>query len=97
MSQRLLVAGAINTDLVATMDRAPDAGETITAQRFETFGGGKAANQAVSAARNRAQTVMLGACGRDVNGTARIADLARDRIDTTWVRMDDQHGSGVAM
>lgn len=97
MSGTILVAGAINTDLVATMERAPDAGETITAHRFETFGGGKGANQAVSAARNQARTVILGARGNDANGRARIEDLARDHVDTTWVQLDDLHVSGVAM
>lgn len=97
MSQRLLVAGAINTDLVATMDRAPERGETISAHRFDTFGGGKGANQAVSAARNGVRVSMLGACGRDANGTARIADLQSAGIDTGWVRIDEVESSGVAL
>jgi ribokinase len=93
----LLVVGAINTDLVATMKRAPEAGETITADGFETFGGGKGANQAVSAARNGANVLMLGACGDDANGRARIDDLKAAGIDTTWVRIDPDHPSGVAL
>jgi ribokinase len=93
----ILVVGAINTDLVATMDRAPAAGETITATSFATFGGGKGANQAVSAARNEAAVVMLGACGDDDYGRARMADLETAGISTAWVRTDPDHSSGVAL
>jgi ribokinase len=93
----LLVVGAINTDLVATMKRAPEAGETITADGFGTFGGGKGANQAVSAARNGATVFMLGACGDDANGRTRIDDLKSVGIDTTWVRIDPDYPSGVAL
>jgi ribokinase len=93
----MLVVGAINTDLVATMDRAPAAGETITATSFATFGGGKGANQAVSAARNDSAVVMLGACGDDDYGRARIADLKAAGISTAWVRTDPDHSSGVAL
>ena len=96
-TSNLLVAGAINTDLVATMQRAPAAGETITADGFETFGGGKGANQAVSAARNGASVVLLGACGKDANGRDRIADLNNAGIGTSWVCIDDSHSSGVAL
>ena len=95
--QALLVAGAINTDLVATMQRAPDAGETITADGFGSFGGGKGANQAVSAARNGASVVLLGARGDDQNGKDRIADLTSVGVDTSWVRLDPEHPSGVAL
>lgn len=97
MSASLLVVGAINTDLVATMDRPPDAGETITALGFATYGGGKGANQAVSAARNGASVVMLGACGDDDYGHARISDLALAGISTEWVRIDPERSSGVAL
>jgi ribokinase len=93
----LLVAGAINTDLVAVMQRAPAAGETITAEAFHTYGGGKGANQAVSAARNEATVVMLGAFGDDANGIGRRADLEAAGISTEWIRINPDHPSGVAL
>ncbi|HEU0115327.1 MAG TPA: PfkB family carbohydrate kinase, partial [Thermomicrobiales bacterium] len=61
----VLVAGAINTDLVARVQRAPAAGETVTGSSFAIYGGGKGANQAVAAARSGAATTMLGAVGPD--------------------------------
>jgi ribokinase len=97
MSGPILVAGAINTDLVAYVDRAPDAGETITGRSFEMHGGGKGANQAVAAARSGAETVMLGGAGNDDFGAARKAGLREDGIDISWVQTFDDVSSGVAL
>lgn len=97
MKGPILVAGAINTDLVAYVDRAPDAGETITGRSFEMHGGGKGANQAVAAARSGAAAVMLGGVGDDEFGAARKAGLRADGIDIAWVQTFDHVSSGVAL
>lgn len=97
MGGTILVAGAINTDLVAYVDRAPEAGETITGRTFEMHGGGKGANQAVAAARSGAAIAMLGGVGEDDFGTARKAGLRADRIDISWVKTFDDVSSGVAL
>ncbi|MGC4192442.1 MAG: ribokinase [Thermomicrobiales bacterium] len=94
---RVLVGGAINTDLVATVARAPEAGETITGHGFAIFGGGKGANQAVAAARDGAGVALIGAVGQDDFGVARRADLADDGIDLTFVHTTDEASSGVAL
>src|SRR5207245_92674 len=78
----VLVAGSINTDLVAHVRKAPEAGETVTGRSFAVFGGGKGANQAVASARSGATTAMLGAVGQDDFGRQRLADLAAEGIDT---------------
>jgi ribokinase len=93
----VLVAGAINTDLVATARRAPEAGETVTGDRFAIYGGGKGANQAVSAARSGAPTAMVGAVGRDDFGRQRLADLRAEGIDVDGVAVADEAASGVAL
>ena len=93
----VLVAGAINTDLVARVERAPDAGETVTGSSFAIFGGGKGANQAIAAARSGAPTAMLGALGDDDFGRQRRADLEADGIDTASVARSDTAPSGVAL
>lgn len=97
MAGRILVAGAINTDLVAYVDRAPDAGETITGRSFEMHGGGKGANQAVAAARSGADIVMLGGVGADGFGEARKAGLEADGVDISWVQTFTDVSSGVAL
>ena len=93
----VLVAGAINTDLVARCRRAPGPGETVTGRDFRIFGGGKGANQAVAAARSGARTAILGAVGDDGFGRQRLADLERDRIDVSHVQVVDEAASGVAL
>lgn len=97
MAGRILVAGSINTDLVVGVKKAPEAGETVTGQSFNIFGGGKGANQALSAARSGAATAMLGAVGADDFGAARLADLRADRIDVESVAVFDAVPSGVAL
>jgi ribokinase len=97
MSEKILVAGAINTDLIAYVDRAPDAGETITGRSFEMHGGGKAANQAVACARSGAEAVMLGGVGHDAFGDGRRADLESEGIDVSWIQTPDDTSSGVAL
>ena len=93
----VLVAGAINTDLVARVAKAPDAGETVTGSTFAIFGGGKGANQAIAAARSGAPTAMLGALGDDDFGRQRRADLDAEGIDTRSVARSTTAASGVAL
>jgi ribokinase len=93
----VLVAGAINTDLVARVAKAPDAGETVTGSSFAIFGGGKGANQAIAAARSGAPTGMFGALGDDDFGRQRRADLDGEGIDTGFVARSTSAASGVAL
>lgn len=94
---RVLVAGTINTDLVARVRAAPEAGETVTGSDFAIFGGGKGANQAVAAARSGAPTFMLGALGEDDFGRQRRADLRAEEIDDAHVGRAVNTPSGVAL
>lgn len=93
----ILVAGAINTDLVATVDRAPVGGETLNGTTFAIHGGGKAANQAVAIARSGGHVALVGAVGDDDFGRSRIADLDRDGVDTRWIIRNPEIPSGVAL
>lgn len=93
----VLVAGAINTDLVARMNRAPVAGETITGLAFSIHAGGKGGNQAVAAARSGVPVTILGAIGADDFGSGRLDDLRAEGIDTGWVSVIQDAPSGVAM
>lgn len=94
---RLLVVGAINTDLIAFVERAPLAGETVAGGHFEQHGGGKAANQAVAAARSDADVALLSAVGADDFGSARLEALKSEGIDTSAILTMDNVASGVAI
>lgn len=93
----LLVVGAINTDLIAFVPRAPRVGETVAGGHFEQHGGGKAANQAVAAARSGANVSLLSAVGADDFGNARIAALKEEGIDVSSVATLEGVASGVAI
>ncbi len=93
----ILVAGAINTDLVAAVARVPLAGETVTGTSFAIHGGGKGANQAVAVARSGGAVFLVGAIGDDDFGRARLDGLRADGIDTGWVTRHDWEPSGVAL
>jgi ribokinase len=62
----ILVAGSANLDFVIRAPRIPAPGETVLGHAFNTYPGGKGANQAVACARaGGAATSMLLALGRD--------------------------------
>jgi len=97
MKGHIVELGSINTDLVVRTPRLPLPGETLLARSFDTFAGGKGANQAVAIARMGAQTVMVGRVGNDVFAQARLNDLTRDGVDTTFIGRDDSAPTGVAL
>ena len=85
MCKPIIVVGSINIDLVATSARLPAPGETIIGDVFNTFFGGKGANQAVAAARLGYPVAMLGKVGEDVFGSQLIDGLNRAGVDTKLV------------
>lgn len=93
----VLVGGTINTDLVARVPVAPEAGETVTGTEFAIFGGGKGANQAAAAARAGAPTAILAALGDDEFGRQRRADLIAEGVDVSAVSTTTEAASGVAL
>lgn len=97
LSPGLLVVGAINTDLVACMRRAPDAGETITGEEFSIHAGGKGGNQAVAASRSGVRAMILGGIGDDEFGGARVDDLRAAGVETESVAVVQGTPSGVAL
>jgi ribokinase len=77
LSGRVIVVGSVNVDLVASGERLPAAGETVTGGTFSRHHGGKGGNQAVAAARLGATTAFVGAVGDDdLGGEAREALVA---------------------
>lgn len=96
-TDKVVVAGAINTDLVGVVEHAPAAGETVTGRSFGIFGGGKGANQAVAARRSGAEVALVGALGTDAFGDQRKAELLADGVDMASVVRRGDSSSGVAL
>ena len=97
MPGSVLVIGSINADLVVTLDRLPEAGETVTGGRFARHGGGKGANQAVAAARAGARVRFAGAVGDDDLGAAAIELLAAEGVDVGPIARLEGETTGVAL
>ena len=94
---KVLVVGSINMDLVVRVPRSPLPGETVLGGDFETFPGGKGANQAVAAARMGGEVTMVGRVGSDNFGDTLIQGLIEDNIKTTYVIKDSETPTGIAM
>ncbi len=81
----IAVIGSINLDLVASVARTPEAGETVLATAFQQGFGGKGANQAVMAARFDADVAFVGAVGDDPFGPPMVANLRDAGVRTKAV------------
>jgi ribokinase len=95
-ARSVLVAGSANLDFVVRAAHVPAPGETILGRAFETFPGGKGANQAVACARaGGASTRMLLALGDDAFAMPLEASLRSAGVQLELVRAHDQP-TGVA-
>src|SRR6478752_4456895 len=95
MPGSVLVIGSINADLVVTLDRLPEPGETVTGGRFARHGGGKGANQAVAAARAGARVRFAGAVGDDDVGA--IARLDGEATGVALIAVDREGRNQIAV
>lgn len=95
--KKIVVLGSLNMDLVVRAPRHPQPGETLIGGEFQTFPGGKGANQAVAAARLGAEVWMIGRVGRDAFGDALLRTVQQDGVNTTFIRQDEQATTGVAL
>jgi len=96
VSPRLVVLGNINIDFVLRAERMPAPGENLLADELRFIPGGKAANQAVAAARLGAQVAAIGRVGRDPFGPQLVANLEREGVDVTHVVLDQEATTGAA-
>ena len=80
MRKSIVVVGSLNLDLVARVHRLPSPGETITGLDFNTYCGGKGANQAVALGRLGASVKIIGKLGSDA-----FAKQLRDGIEKAGV------------
>jgi ribokinase len=92
----IVVVGSINIDLVANTVRIPVEGETVTGERFQTYPGGKGANQAVAVARLGHPVWMIGRVGDDAFGVQLKAHLETAGVDVSAVSTS-KGPSGVAV
>ncbi len=92
MPPELTVVGSINLDLVASAERLPRPGETISGATFARYAGGKGANQAVAAARLGAQVRMIGRVGKDQAAEEATAGLLEAGVELDLQASDEPTG-----
>jgi ribokinase len=90
----ILVAGSANLDFVVRAGHIPAPGETVLGRDFQTFPGGKGANQAVACARaGGASTAMLVALGDDDFAKPLRVSLATAGVQLHSIRSDQPTGT----
>ena len=87
----ILVAGSANLDFVVRAHHIPAPGETVLGHAFQTFPGGKGANQAVACARaGGVSTSLLAAMGADAFAEPIEASLRDAKVELNVVRIASQ-------
>ncbi len=94
---RVVVAGSINMDVVATAERHPAVGETVLGKEVLYFPGGKGANQAVAAAKLGAETILIGRLGADAFGADLRTFLVGQGVDLSLVQESAEAHTGTAI
>lgn len=83
----VVVVGSFIVDCIARCNRAPLAGETVVGNSFNTYLGGKGANQAFAAKRMGSDTLMIGAVGNDNFGNQFFDVMNNEGFDTSVVKV----------
>jgi sugar/nucleoside kinase (ribokinase family) len=84
----ILVAGSANVDFVVRANHIPRPGETVLGQSFQTFAGGKGANQAVACSKaGGASTQLLTALGADAHASVIETSVNAAAVELLPVRV----------
>ena len=97
MRPRVLVVGSANMDMVLSMPRMPQEGESIVSEHYAYIPGGKGANAAVSAARVGADVIFCARIGNDENGERLLDAYRGEGIDVRYVKRDKTGSTGLAV
>ncbi len=95
--KKICVIGSLNMDLVTKVSDFPKSGETILGKSFQTFPGGKGANQAVALGRLGADVIMVGKVGEDIYGEKYLEVLRNNNVRQDAVEIEKEVSSGIAV
>jgi ribokinase len=95
--KKIVVVGSVNLDFVATVDKLPVAGETVSGAELNRFPGGKGANQALAARRLGADVSLVARVGDDTNADEALALLSAGEVDLSACDRDAAVPTGVAL
>jgi ribokinase len=97
LSTPIYVVGSSNTDMVIKAAVLPKPGQTVLGGIFFMNAGGKGANQAVAASRLGGKVMFIANVGSDLFGKQAIQQFQRENINTSFVTVDKDQPSGVAL
>lgn len=97
MRESIVVVGSVNLDLVCVGKKIPAPGETVWGHQFQTFHGGKGANQAVAVGRLGYPVSMVGKVGDDDFGSRLRQGLRAAHVNVRSVSTAKAIASGVAL
>lgn len=96
--KRILVIGSASMDLSMNMYKIPERGETIIDDGGVAYTpGGKGANTAVGISRLGAEVVFSAKLGADLHGQKLYNYYKECGIDTSCVKVDREHPTGLAV
>jgi ribokinase len=93
----IAVIGSVNLDLVATVKKLPEAGETVTDAELNRFPGGKGANQALAAQRLGSDVQLIACVGKDAAADEALVMLREGGVDLSAVQVVDDAPTGTAL
>ena len=94
--KKLAIIGSINMDVVTSVERFPQPGETLTGRAFATIPGGKGANQAGALGRLGMPVRMAGCVGDVAFGESYLRNFRENGVDTSLVRVREGYTTGTA-
>ena len=97
ISNKIVVLGSCNTDMVIKSEKLPAPGETILGGTFMMNPGGKGANQAVAASRLGGNVTFITKTGNDVFGHQSFELYKKENINIDYIFFDPTNPSGVAL
>jgi ribokinase len=93
----LIVVGSVNLDFVATVERLPKPGETVTGAELNRFPGGKGANQALAARRLGADVELVACTGEDAIAEEALTFLRSGGVGLEGCRATSAAPTGTAL
>jgi ribokinase len=93
---RITVVGSINQDIIVTVKRFPQPGETLLGNTVSYSLGGKGANQAVAAARAGAIVAFVGRTGGDSQSVSLRQAIRGFGVADYLLRTDEETTTGTA-
>lgn len=93
----ILIVGSTNMDMVVLTENFPKPGETLLGKKFQTFPGGKGANQAVGVAKLGAKNYFITKMGNDEFRKKLTDNLTIKGVNINDIIIDNEESTGIAV